>query len=203
VSPDVPVPVAAVASRLRCPVCSESLAPAGGRLICRHRHRYDVARQGYITLRAPRGRPTTADERQHGRSTHEVQRAGHFAPLTAALAAEARTALKAGPSVILSRRAARARDRIAAVRGDIWQQIPLTDGSVDLALSVFAPRNGAEPARVLRPGGALVVARPHRSISTSLPGCTRSASTRARPNAFTSSSPRGCARAVSARSLGR
>jgi hypothetical protein len=36
----------------------------------------------------------------------------------------------------------------------------LADGSVDLALSVFAPRNGAELARVLRPGGALMVVTP-------------------------------------------
>lgn len=59
-----------------------------------------------------------------------------------------------------SRRAARAHNRIASVRGDIWHAIPLGDGTVDLALSVFAPRNANELARVLRPGGAVTVATP-------------------------------------------
>lgn len=56
-----------------------------------------------------------------------------------------------------SRWAARAHRRSAAVRADAWQQIPLGDRSVDLALSVFAPRNGLELARVLRPGATLIV----------------------------------------------
>jgi len=59
-----------------------------------------------------------------------------------------------------SRRAARRHERIAAVRTDVWQQIPLGDGTADLALSVFAPRNGAELARVVRPGGAVLVVTP-------------------------------------------
>lgn len=59
-----------------------------------------------------------------------------------------------------SRRAARAHSRMASVRGDIWRAIPLADATVDLALSVFAPRNAEELARVLRPGGAVIVATP-------------------------------------------
>ena len=59
-----------------------------------------------------------------------------------------------------SRRAARAHPRIGAVRGDVWRQIPLGDAAVDLALSVFAPHNGPELARVLRPGAALIVVTP-------------------------------------------
>jgi 23S rRNA (guanine745-N1)-methyltransferase len=38
--------------------------------------------------------------------------------------------------------------------------VPLLDGSVDLALSLFGRRPASELARVLRPGGALVVAVP-------------------------------------------
>jgi 23S rRNA (guanine745-N1)-methyltransferase len=56
--------------------------------------------------------------------------------------------------------AARAHDRAAAVRGDVFAPFPLADSSVDLLLDVFAPRNAAEFARVLRPDGALLVARP-------------------------------------------
>jgi 23S rRNA (guanine745-N1)-methyltransferase len=38
--------------------------------------------------------------------------------------------------------------------------LPLADGSIDLALSITARRNPAECARVLAPGGLLVVAVP-------------------------------------------
>jgi 23S rRNA (guanine745-N1)-methyltransferase len=38
--------------------------------------------------------------------------------------------------------------------------MPLGDRTVDLALSVFAPRNGAELARVVCPDGTLVVVTP-------------------------------------------
>lgn len=38
--------------------------------------------------------------------------------------------------------------------------IPLPNGSVDLGLCIFAPRNAAEFARVVRPGGQLVVVIP-------------------------------------------
>jgi 23S rRNA (guanine745-N1)-methyltransferase len=58
------------------------------------------------------------------------------------------------------RRAARAQPRIAAVRCDVWSGLPVRDGAGALGLSVFAPRNGAEIARVLRPEGALVVVTP-------------------------------------------
>jgi 23S rRNA (guanine745-N1)-methyltransferase len=58
------------------------------------------------------------------------------------------------------RRAARAHPRIAAVGADAWGRLPLRDASAALVLSVFAPRGGAEIARVLVPGGALVVAAP-------------------------------------------
>jgi 23S rRNA (guanine745-N1)-methyltransferase len=46
------------------------------------------------------------------------------------------------------------------VRSDVWQHIPLRDATVDLALSVFAPRNGIELARVLRSEGTLIVVTP-------------------------------------------
>lgn len=56
--------------------------------------------------------------------------------------------------------AARAHERAAAALGDVFAPFPLADDSVDLLLDVFAPRNPPEFARVLRPEGALLVARP-------------------------------------------
>jgi 23S rRNA (guanine745-N1)-methyltransferase len=43
---------------------------------------------------------------------------------------------------------------------DVWHQIPVQDAAADLALNVFAPRNAAELARVLRPGATLIVVTP-------------------------------------------
>ncbi|HWH01603.1 MAG TPA: methyltransferase domain-containing protein [Pilimelia sp.] len=58
------------------------------------------------------------------------------------------------------RRAARAHPRAAAVRADTWRRLPLADGAAAVLLNVFAPRNGAEFHRVLRPDGLLLVASP-------------------------------------------
>nr|WP_223204564.1 methyltransferase type 11 [Gordonia jinghuaiqii] len=48
----------------------------------------------------------------------------------------------------------------AAIVADIWRGLPLVDGAVSVALSVFAPRNATEFARVLAPDGGLVVVSP-------------------------------------------
>jgi 23S rRNA (guanine745-N1)-methyltransferase len=58
------------------------------------------------------------------------------------------------------RRAARAHPRAGAVLCDVWRGLPLADAGTDLLLDVFAPRNGAEFARVLRPEGRLLVVTP-------------------------------------------
>jgi 23S rRNA (guanine745-N1)-methyltransferase len=59
-----------------------------------------------------------------------------------------------------ARRAARAHPRALAVVADSWARLPVRDGVVDRVLVVFAPRNGAETARVLSPAGRLVVVTP-------------------------------------------
>jgi 23S rRNA (guanine745-N1)-methyltransferase len=59
-----------------------------------------------------------------------------------------------------ARRAARSHPRAVAVVADTWARLPVQDGAVDRVLVVFAPRNGPEIARVLRPEGRLVVVTP-------------------------------------------
>jgi 23S rRNA (guanine745-N1)-methyltransferase len=71
-----------------------------------------------------------------------------------------RTGLALDLSKHALRRAARAHERIAAVACDAWRPLPVRDDVAALVLSVFAPRNGPEIARVLRPGGALLVVTP-------------------------------------------
>ena len=77
----------------------------------------------------------------------------------------ARTAIRAGAigldiSKFALRRAARLNPEALNVVGDVWQPLPVADNAVDVVTVVFAPRNAPEFARVLRPGGRLVVVTP-------------------------------------------
>jgi 23S rRNA (guanine745-N1)-methyltransferase len=63
-------------------------------------------------------------------------------------------------SVAAARRAARAHPRIASVVADTWRGLPVRDGVADVVSCVFAPRNPTDFARVLAPGGHLVVVTP-------------------------------------------
>ncbi len=187
----VPAPLACIAELLRCPACLSPLATGQGSLTCERRHTYDLARPGYVTLLPSGRRCPIGDDGDMVAARAAIQDAGHFEPLTTALAEMAGSLGAPGTSVILdagagtarhlagvlaalpgalgvavdisraaSRRAARAHQRIAAVRANIWQGIPLRDATVDLAMSVFAPRNADELARVVRPGGVAIVATP-------------------------------------------
>lgn len=69
-----------------------------------------------------------------------------------------------------ARRAARAHPRAGAVVCDVWEPLPVRSGVTAVVLNVFAPRNGAEMARVLAPGGALVVVTPTRRHLAELVG---------------------------------
>lgn len=58
------------------------------------------------------------------------------------------------------RRAARRNAAAVNLVWDLWQPLPVEAGRVDVVLVVFAPRNAAEFARVLKPSGRLVVVTP-------------------------------------------
>jgi len=75
-------------------------------------------------------------------------------------AAGVREGLCLDSSTAALRRAARVHPRVAALGVDVWQGLPLADGCAAAVLSVFAPRNPAEVARVLAPGGRWVVVTP-------------------------------------------
>jgi 23S rRNA (guanine745-N1)-methyltransferase len=81
--------------------------------------------------------------------------------LAAALEAlPGRSGLAIDNSKYAARRAARCHERAAAVVADIWDGLPVRSGSAAAVINVFAPRNGDEIARILAPGGRLVVATP-------------------------------------------
>lgn len=58
------------------------------------------------------------------------------------------------------RRAARRNPSAANLVWDIWRELPIVAHQADVVVVVFAPRNAAEFARVLKPTGRLVVVTP-------------------------------------------
>lgn len=181
--------LAGVVGYLRCPHCAADLSLGDRVLGCGAGHSFDVARQGYVSLLRGEVRTGSGDTGPMVAAREAFLAAGHFDPLADALAEEAGRAHGEGCVVDLGagtgwqlarvldalpdrhgvaldvsryalRRAARAHPRIGAVGCDVWGPLPLRDGAAALALNVFAPRNGAELARVLAPGGLLVVVTP-------------------------------------------
>ncbi len=59
-----------------------------------------------------------------------------------------------------ARLAARRWPTLAFAVADLWGEWPVDDATVDLIVSIFAPKNFGEMARVLRPGGWLALAYP-------------------------------------------
>ena len=76
--------------------------------------------------------------------------------------------------------------------------LPFADGSLDLVLSITARRSPAECARVLAPGGRLVVAVP---APDDLVGVARGGPRQRIPRGSAGETPRGARRALQARSV--
>lgn len=162
----------------------------GDVLRCPAGHAFDRARQGHVTLLPPRHRPPSGDSAEMVADRVAFLAAGHYAGVTDALAdavsegeSDPGVLLDLGggtghhvaalldripgaagvildSSVYAARRAARAHPLAMAVVADTWARLPVRDDAVDRVLVVFAPRNGPEIARVLRPSGRLVVVTP-------------------------------------------
>jgi len=73
---------------LRCPLCKSELTAAAGALVCRNRHRFDLAREGYVNLLRERRRQPAAggDGVTQLRHRAEFLDAGHLDGITTAIA---------------------------------------------------------------------------------------------------------------------
>ncbi len=174
---------------LRCPHCHAALVRDGQVWRCDAGHAFDVARQGYVNLRGGAS-PHTGDTAAMLDARTAVLNAGHLDDVTRGVVAAAgsdlpngaivevgagtahhlaavcravgpRPAVAMDASVAAAKRAARADVAdLTSVVADVWEPWPLRDGVAALVLSIFAPRNLPEAARVLLPGGRLVVVTP-------------------------------------------
>jgi 23S rRNA (guanine745-N1)-methyltransferase len=158
-------------------------------LRCAEGHLFDRARQGHVTLLPPGHRPPSGDSAPMVADRVAFLERGHYAGITDAVVDAVRTdglpasvldlgggtghhlagVLERSPEAVgvvldsspyAARRAARAHARAVAVVADSWARLPVRSGVLDAVLVVFAPRNGPEIARVLRPDGRLVVVTP-------------------------------------------
>lgn len=183
--------LADVVDMLRCPHCGGDLELGEGAARCAAGHSFDVARQGYLNLLPGNARTGTADTAAMVRARADFLASGNYAPIAEAVAGAAVAASPGGDAIDLGagtgyylaavlerlpaarglaldvskhalRAAARAHQRIGAVGCDAWAGLPVRDAAAALAINVFAPRDPAELARVLAPGGALVVVTPNR-----------------------------------------
>ena len=177
-----------LASWLRCPHCSQPLDALEGLVLgCAAGHRFDSNRRGYLSvLDASKG--ILGDPRELLEARARFLSLGFYEPIADAVAASLPTdsplaILDSGAGTgyylqqVLSRSPI-AHDSLAAdasqaavamtvastgscgLVADVWRPSPVRDARADAILCVFAPRNPAEFARILRTGGTLVVVTP-------------------------------------------
>ena len=177
-----------LASWLRCPHCSQPLEALEGLVLgCADGHRFDSNRRGYLSvLDASKG--ILGDPRGLLEARARFLSLGFYEPIADAVAAALPTdrslsildsgsgtgyylqqLLSRSPGAVDALAADASQAAVAmtvALTGscglvaDVWRPSPVRDARADAILCVFAPRNPAEFARILRTGGTLVVVTP-------------------------------------------
>jgi 23S rRNA (guanine745-N1)-methyltransferase len=155
---------------LRCPNCFADLSPVDDRVYgCVQGHRFDRAKHGYLTLLPPTAPRTIGDDRAMLTARAELLGQGAYRPIADEVVRAAATddsELSFGHLLLADRSPEAVRASLRAVPVatglvlDIWRPLPLLDAVADVVLDVFAPRNPAEFARILRPDGRLIVVVP-------------------------------------------
>ena len=170
-------------SILACPFCAAPLTREGKSFYCsgEKRHCFDIAKSGYVSLTRASG--TSGDDRDMVRARTAFLDKGYYAPFADAVAKAAAGAsviidagcgegyyanrLAGSAEVLgfdLSKHACdhAAKRAKAAGKGAFFGvasvfELPVADASADAVVSLFAPIAEKEFARVLKPGGKLIV----------------------------------------------
>lgn len=170
---------------LICPVCGEPLLLEEKSVFCRKGHRFDMAKEGYVNLlRTNKSGDKIGDDKLAARSRRDFLNKGYYAPLKDALVSlfadkEGRvldiccgegyytSAIAGNPDLqVYGFDISKEMVRLGAKRGGFtafvanMASIPLADESIDYCTHLFAPFNGAEFSRVLKPGGRLYTVIP-------------------------------------------
>lgn len=175
---------------LACPVCHLPLARSEHAFRCGAGHAFDIARQGYVNLLLANHRRSQdpGDDKAMMAARTAFLDAGHYAPVADALAetvlADGPATLVdvgCGEGYYLRRLRSRVATQIALCGMDISRhaataaarrdpgglyvvagahRMPFPDGAIDAVMVQFAPTSAAELARVIRPGGRLVIGGP-------------------------------------------
>lgn len=177
-----------VEQALRCPICAGAFTIEPRSWRCSSGHTFDVAREGYVNLLPVQHKRSRepGDTSQSLMARRAFLDAGHYAPLREALVSmlsggEHRSnlldigcgegyytaALRELATNVVGLDIAKPAVRMAARRypGITWivgtgARLPMADGAIDIACSLFTPLHPSETVRVLSQDGELILATP-------------------------------------------
>ncbi len=168
---------------MRCPICHEPLDHQGKVFVCKNRHSFDQARQGYVNL--SRKQKSSGDNTKMVQARSAFLESGPYDFLrdeirqdlkqihpdvlidlgcgqgyyTKSFAECARDSYGIDLSVPAIAHAAGQDKKTQYIVGSIFD-LPFDDDSVDAMVSIFTPLPTKEIHRVLKPDGTLIVAGP-------------------------------------------
>lgn len=176
-------------TKLICPKCKEPLELSDRSFICKNRHCYDIAKEGYVNLLSSnKSGSLIGDNREMALSRRDFLNKGYFSALAHALSAELKECSDNSPCVLdiccgegyyssflkencngeflgfdiskeMVRLAAKRKSGVSYFVANMTS-IPLENESVDFAIHLFAPFYESEFHRVLKKGGTLVSVTP-------------------------------------------
>ena len=180
-------------SPIICPVCREPLALQERMIACGNGHPFNIAKEGYANLLLSHQRKSRnpGDDPEMVMARRRFFDSGAFDPLTETAArltlmnndgihvldsgcgeghllgtlSEQKNGFFCG--IDISKKAVQMASRrwkkASWLVANGMRDIPLADHSMDVILSILAPRNNSEFSRILKPDGALIIGVPGRN----------------------------------------
>lgn len=174
-----------IESRLICPVCAASLNRLDKEFRCKKGHTFDCAKEGYVNLLLSHQRKSShpGDDAAMIQARRRFFDSGAYEPLAELIA---KSAILNQQSAILDcgcgeghflgalsgqrfgvdiskeaiRCAAKRYKDVQWIVANGMRNLPFADHSMDFILSILAPRNPEEFARILKPDGTLIIGVP-------------------------------------------